>query len=381
MKHVVVAGGSIAAVTAAEALRLNGHDGTITVLSEEAHQPYSRVPLSKGLLRGSEDAASTRLSALSSDIDLRLNSKIVDLQVQQRRVLLQDDSTIEYDGLVIATGARARRLSMKGQRGEHVVRTLDDTAALVEVLATARTVVVVGGGFLGMEVASTCIDLGLQVTVVDRDPPLRRLVGRWLADIVVQRAKDRGVRFVLASDGVELLGGSRITGVDCGQGRRLDADVVVTAAGDLPNVEWLSSTGLAIHGGLVTDQFGRVAPGIVAAGDVTVQFEDGQARRTPHWTAAVQQAQVAAATLVRGEVTQPPRPVPYFWTHQFGLDVKISGLIPTNDQPSLLDGDPQDGSFLVQWKTNGQPVAAATVNRPMPIVKLKRLAAPPRTQR
>ncbi|MDR7303017.1 NAD(P)/FAD-dependent oxidoreductase [Haloactinomyces albus] len=375
LRQVVIAGGSIAAVTAAQNLRAQGFEGDITLLSEEIHAPYSRVPLSKGVLSGKETPDLAALPALGEDITVRPGARAAHLRPEDRRVILADGEEVPYDGLAIATGAHARRLAIPGRTGEHVVRTLDDATALGDRIGAADSVLVVGGGFLGMEVASTCAELGLTVTVVDRDPPLRRLLGAWLADLVVDAARDRGVRFVQAPNGVGLVGHPEITGVDCGD-RQLNADVVVSAVGDLPNTEWLADSGLPLDGGLVVDPRCRVTPHIVAAGDVTVTRRNGAgARRSPHWTSAVLQGQAAARTLLHGETAPVPPPDPYYWTEQFGLDIKISGEIPAGTVPTVLAGDPRQRSTLLQWHHQGRPVAAVSVNHRIPIVKLKKLGA------
>lgn len=376
-RRVVVIGGSVAAVTAAGALRGHGFDGEITLLSDEDRAPYSRVPLSKGVLSGKETPDSAMLPALAGDVTVRLGTRVTRLEPDRQRVVLCDGEEVPYDGLVIATGARARRLTTPGSRGEYVVRTLDDAIRLASRISTASSVLVVGAGFLGMEVASTCADRGLQVTVVDRDPPLRRLLGAWLADLVVESARERGVRFVLAPGGVEIFGHPEIAGVDCGS-RRLSADLVVSAVGDLPNTEWLAGSGLPVDGGLVVDARCRVTPRIFGAGDVTVTRLHGRAPyRSPHWTNAVQQAQAAAAALLRGDAAPVVRTDPYYWTEQFGLDIKISGQIPAAVPPAVLAGDPRQRSALVQWCEDGRPVAAVSVNYRTAISKLKKLSAQP----
>lgn len=375
LRRVVVAGGSIAAVTTAQALRAEGFEGDITLLSDENHAPYSRVPLSKGVLSGKETVESAALQALGDDVTVRFGARAAHLRPEHGLVILSDGAEVPYDGLAIATGARARRLAASGQHGEHVIRTLDDAAALGYRISATDSVLVVGGGFLGMEVASTCADLGLAVTVVDRDPPLRRLLGEWLAELVVDTARERGVRFVQAPDGVELLDHPEVAGVDCGD-QQLEADVVVSAVGDLPNTEWLADSGLPLDAGLVVDPRCRVTPRIVAAGDVTTTRRNGGgARRSPHWTSAVLQGQTAARALLHGETTPVPKPDPYYWTEQFGLNIKISGEVPAGAAPTVLAGDPGQRSTLLQWHHQDRPVAAASVNHRMPIVKLKKLGA------
>ncbi|GHD24848.1 pyridine nucleotide-disulfide oxidoreductase [Nocardiopsis kunsanensis] len=372
---MVIAGGSIAAATTAQALRAHGFEGGITLLSDEIHAPYSRVPLSKGVLSGKETLDSAALPELGEDVAVRLGARVTELRPKEQRLVLVGGEHVPYDGLVIATGARPRRLAAPDQTGEYVVRTLEDATRLKGRIGTAESVLVVGGGVLGMEVASTCNELGLAVTVVDRDPPLRRLLGAWLADRVVESAVERGVRFVRAPEGVRLVGSPEVTGVDCGD-RRLNADVVVSAVGDIANTDWLAGSGLLHGADLVVDERCRVAPDIVAAGDVTVtRAEDGTVRRSPHWTSAVLQGQAAARSLLDGDAAPVPRADPYYWTEQFGLDIKMSGDIPADTEPTVLAGDPRRGSGLLQWQDRGRPVAAVSMNHRVPVAKLKKLGA------
>lgn len=373
LRRILVVGGSIAAVTAADSLRLSGFDGELTLISGESDPPYSRVPLSKGVLAGTQSPQSVWLGALPESVNVRLNTRAKALHTERHCVELADGAELPYDGLVVATGATARRLAEPGQEGELVVRDLHDASLIARRAATASTAVVIGGGFLGMEIASTLASLGVSVTLVDREPPLQRLLGRWLAELIVGAARESGVRFVLAPEGVTLVG-NPVEGVTCGSGRDIVADLTISAVGDLPAVGWLESSGLPLAGGLVIDGCCRVAPRIVAAGDVTVLGSNtGVFRRTPHWTSAVQQAQTAARCLLDPTDTSPYLADPYFWTEQFGLDVKISGELPLAGEPQILAGDPTARSALLQWRANGQPVAAAAVNHRLPVIKLKKL--------
>ncbi|GAA2130641.1 NAD(P)/FAD-dependent oxidoreductase [Actinomadura napierensis] len=372
MKHIVVAGGSIAAATAVSTLRAHGWDGRITLVTDEETPPYSRVPLSKGVLSGALDRGSVTLPALPDDVDVHLDTRATALDVQTRTVTLSRGTDLRYDGLIIATGSRPRRLAPDGRQGELVVRTLADAAAINARLRTARSAIVVGAGFLGMEVASTLRATGLAVTVIDRDPPLRRLTGHWLADIVTAAPAETGVDFVLAPRGVTLTG-DPVTGVATADGQTLTADVVISAVGDIPNIEWLHNSGLRLAEGVVVDPWCQAAPSVVAAGDVaTRQIRPDLYRRTPHWTNAVLQGRLAALNLLG--VREPYAPDHYFWTEQFGLNIKIAGELPLQGTPILLEGDPSSRSLLAQWHRAGRPVAAATVNLPLPIVRLKRLA-------
>jgi NADPH-dependent 2,4-dienoyl-CoA reductase/sulfur reductase-like enzyme len=375
LRDVVVVGGSIAALTAVEMLRVEEFDGRITVLSDEDVPPYTRVPLSKGVLAGTESVDDVVLAPLSDDVDLRLGTPATGLHLRARTVSTPA-GPVPYDGLVIATGGRARRLGGPGQ-AERVLRSHADCTRLREDLATASSVLVVGGGFLGMEIASTARTLGLDVTVVDVAPPLDRLLGAVVGDHVRSVAARAGVRIVVADGGVRLLGAPVPTGVELVDGTRLAADVVVSAVGDVPNVEWLAGSGVQVHGGIVVDSRCRVAPGVVAAGDVTVMpGGDGGLTRSPHWTNAVDQARAAVRALLHGDRAAPYRPSQYCWTEQFGLDVKLVGELDPQGDPAPLDGSLDQGSALLAWPDADAPRSVIAVNHRTPPVKLKRLLRP-----
>lgn len=376
---IAIIGGSIAAVTAADTLRIAGHDGGITVLSDEVHPPYLRPPLSKAVLAGSEAPESVFVAKLGGDVTLRTGCRAVGLDTGRRRVLLADGEEVPYSGLVIATGARARRLGPP-ETAELVVRDLDDALKLRRLFAEARSLIVVGGGLLGMEVASTARKTGLEVTVVDRDSPLVRHFGAFLAQHMTAAAVESGVLLRHCPGGIELLGSDPVTGVRTADGTVLEADLVVSAVGCRPNVEWLDGTGMAGVGtlGLAVDERCRLRPDIVAAGDVAARSapRTGELRRFPHWASAIDQARVAATALIRGDAAAPYRPQPYFWTEQFGMEIKVCGEIIPEAHAQVLDGTMAQRDALLQWTVDGEPVAAATVNRRMPLVKLRNLAAP-----
>ncbi|QTX04413.1 NAD(P)/FAD-dependent oxidoreductase [Agromyces archimandritae] len=374
MREIVIVGGSVAAVTAADALRQFGHDGPITVLSAESHAPYVRPPLSKAVLKGAEEPESVRIAGAGEHWTLRLDAPARGLDRQRKRVLLGDDEEVPYDGLVIATGARARRLLPDGS--EHVVRDLDDSLRLRERIGDARSMLVIGGGFLGMEIASSARDLGLEVTVVDMIPHLERQFGPYLAAHMTAAAAARGVRLVVEPGGIEFLDARPLAGVRAASGAVYEADIVVSAVGDLPNVEWLAGAGLDLPTGIETDARCRVAPDIVAIGDVAAVLDarTGQARRSPHWGAAIDQARVAAGALLLGDAAEEYASRPYFWTDQWGLDMKICGAIGTA-RPEFLEGSLEDGQALIRFRDDAGPVAAVSVNRRVPIPRLRKLAA------
>ena len=376
MRRVVVVGASLAGVTAAGALREQGYDGEITLLGDERHAPYSRPPLSKAALLDGEFLGSVFLASLGEDVKVRLGQRAIGLDLPGWAVRLSDGTRVAFDGLIITTGSRARRLARPGQRGELTLRSLDDALALRQRLVGRPDVLVVGGGLLGMEIASSCKSRGLMVTVVARDPPLRRALGPTLSDLVTDAARQAGVTLYLSPGGAELIGATEISGVRLGDGRELSGDVIVTAAGDESNVGWLMGSGLLVNGALRVDTRCRATPRIVGAGDaVTVCGPSGALSRRPHWANAVDQARLAAASLLHGDATHPPHPLPYFWTHQFGHSLKIVGDLPAAGAPEVISGSLQEGKAVLQWRdAAGRPRAAASLNWRMSLRELGRLA-------
>lgn len=376
MREVVVAGGSIAALTAVETLRMLDFDGRITVLSDEALPPYTRVPLSKGVLAGRDSTADVVLAPLADEVDLHLRTPVLGLDLEARTVSTPD-GPLRYDGLVIATGARARRLGAPDQ-DERVLRTLDDAQRLRRDLGAASSVLIVGGGFLGMEVASTAVELGKDVTVVDVDRPLTRLLGEHVGAFVCQVAERRGVRIVRAVGAVSLVGAPDPHGVRLSDGTTLEADLVVSAVGDVANVEWLAGSGIAAPGGVRVDEYCRAAPGVVAAGDVALTVRrDDTLVRVPSWTNAVEQARAAAQALLLGEAADPYRPSHYHWTEQFDLDIKVVGDGAPCGVPAVLDGlglaDSSPSSALLAWPDAASPRQLVAVNHHTPPARLKRM--------
>lgn len=372
MRNVVVVGGSIAALTAVEMLRMEEFGGRITVLSDEDVPPYTRVPLSKGVLAGTESLDDIVLAPPADEVDLRLKTRATALDID-RQVVHTLGGPVPYDGLVIATGGRARRLGRPDQ-DERVLRSHADCARLRDDLAAASSVLIVGGGFLGMEIASTGRKLGKDVTVVDRSPPLNRLLGAVVGGYVRSVATDAGTRIVVTDGGVRLLGAPAPTGVELVDGTRLEADLIVSAVGDVPNVEWLAGSGVRLDRGLVVDAHCRVSANVVACGDVTVTANgDGRLTRAPHWTNAVDQARVAVRVLLHGDQAPPYTPSEYCWTEQFGLDVKMVGALGPQGEPTVLDGSLDHGSALLAWPDATAPRTVVAVNHRTPPAKLKRL--------
>lgn len=370
---VVVVGGSLAGTTAASALRRHGYDGPVTVIGAEPGPAYARPPLSKGMLTGTDSAESVLLPQPPEGITVRFGETAVRLDQDSHRIALSSGEQVPYDVLVIATGARARTIGDPDR--EKVLRTLDDALRLRDELAAAGSVLVVGGGFLGMEVASSARSLGKAVTIVDVRTPLLSTMGPFLADLFTTAARSRGVRVVIAPAGVRLIrDGDRIAGVETAEAGRLEADLVVTAVGDVPEVGWLRSSRLDLRAGIVVDQRCRAAENVFAIGDVAAFPTARGLSRMPHWDTAISHARTAAEAIVHGDRAEAYRPDPYFWTDAFGLAAKLAGHLPAAGHPEVVQGSLAATEALLSWPDPERP-AAASINYKLPVARLRKLAA------
>lgn len=372
-RRIVVVGNGIAGVTAADTLREAGYDGELTLVGDEVHAAYSRPALSKALLR--DELSAHVLPPTTHGATELLGVAAVGLDPIARRVLLDGGDALPYDGLVVASGCRPRLLGPATDHPDVLsLRTLDDAWKLRERLARRPSVVVVGDGPLGMEIASGCLDSGCEVTLVSRGRPLADQLGAYLSDVLGAAARERGLRIVTTPQARLGREDGRSHAV-LADGTRVDADLVVTSVGDVPNVEWLSSSGLLSRGVLVTDDRGRVRPDVVAAGDVATIPTPFGVRRVPLWNAAIEQGKVAAAALLHGDAVDPLESRPYFWTEQFGCSLKAVGHLPLRGEPEVVDGDVAEGRALLRWP--GEHPAAVALNYRVAIPRLRRLCEEP----
>ncbi|WP_157155392.1 NAD(P)/FAD-dependent oxidoreductase [Diaminobutyricimonas sp. LJ205] len=374
--RIVVVGNGIAGLTAGDSLRAAGFDGELTIIGDERHMPYSRPALSKAALLDSDEMTSHQLPAPSNEASELLGVSAASLDVDRKRVILDDGADVPYDAVIIATGSRARRLGGDDSR-ELTLRGLDDALTLRSRLADKPSVVVIGGGPLGMEIASGCLAVGCEVTLVANGRPLVNQLGEYLSDFFVKTALDHGLRLA-SSHAVGVDSSVEQPRVVLADGSVLEAGLVISAVGDLPNTEWLTSSGLLVNGRLEVDGRGRLHPDIVAVGDVAVFPTRRGLRRIPLWTSAIEQSKAAARALI-----DPDAPdlqfEPYFWTEQFGLNLKASGFLPLVGEPEVIEGDLDAASALMRW-THEDGTGTGTgvaLNYRIPIPKLRRLSAAP----
>jgi NADPH-dependent 2,4-dienoyl-CoA reductase/sulfur reductase-like enzyme len=375
--RVVIVGASLAGLRTAEALRAGGHDGAITVIGDEAQDPYDRPPLSKQVLLGLAPARETRLPRLRhlDDVDWRLGVPATALDREERQVHLADGRAVDYDRLVIATGVRNRPWPVAEEAaldGVVSVRTSTDAARLQALLADAPArVLVVGGGFTGSEVASVCRQLGIEVTLVERGgTPLGGALGDVVGEIAAGLQRAHGVDLRTGVEVAALEGDGRVRRAVLSDGTRLDVSVVVVALGSVRNVEWLHSSRLAAGplgvstdaGCRAVDIDGLVTDDIFVAGDVA-RFPHPlygyQFLSLEHWENAVAQAEIVAHNMLCAPMRRLPHiSVPSFWSIQFGVNIKSVGVPPFADQIQFTQGSKEAGNPVAAYGRDGRVVAA-----------------------
>lgn len=371
-RSIVIIGASLAGLRTAAALRRNGFAGDLTLVGAEDHwPPYDRPPLSKHVLVGAIEPERARIR-VPDDLDLKVitDCRATGLSVREHIVTLDNHDDVSFDRLVIATGAAPRQFpGTQNIPAVHTLRTIDDSLRLRERLQSSQSVAVIGGGFIGCEVASACLDMGLKVALVDIEPapltPLGRAMGTFVRD--VQAA--RGVDLHLGT-GVTLVESSS-TGADVhlDSGAMLSVDTVVVGIGVIPSTAWLAKSGLQVDDGVVCDESCLALGGggqIAAVGDVARWNHPRYGSlRVEHWTNASEQAAHVANTLLSpaGEAV-PFAPLPYFWSDQFGLKLQYVGVAGPDADVAIVHGSVDDRSFVATYTEDGAVTAALCVNAP-----------------
>ena len=365
MDNVVIAGAGMAGLHAAESLREAGFEGRVTLVGAEDERPYSRPPLSKEVLTGVGDGAGVALrddAAFEAlGLDLRLGRAAARLLPGERAVELDDGTRVQGDGVIVATGARARRPGTD-LAGVHVLRTLADAEALRADLDKYDRVAVVGAGFVGAEVAASARALGREVVLIEAAPtPLTRAVDPRVGRVLTDLHRDNGVDLRLGTgvSGYEGAGG-RVERVRLADGSAVEAPVVVCGLGVDLNTEWLEGSGVALAdgaGGVECDALGRTSvPNVYAAGDLA-NFPHpryGGRMRLEHWTNAGEQAGVSARNLLAGSgAAEEYTPVPYFWSDQYKRKIQLLGQAAPADTVEFVHGSPEDRKFVAFFGREG----------------------------
>ncbi|WP_214413670.1 NAD(P)/FAD-dependent oxidoreductase [Sphaerisporangium fuscum] len=366
MNHVVVVGAGLAGVRSVEALRARGYRGHITLIGDEGHRPYDRPPLSKAVLLGDLDSTIVDSDLGALEVDLRTS---VSAKGLREGVLSTTEGEVEYDGLVIATGASPIRL--RGEGEQHVLRTIDDALTLRSLLVPKARVVIVGAGWIGAEVATAARRAGCDVTVVEAaSAPLAAAIGPEVGGHTVPWYAEAGIDLRLGT----MVGSVDPGGLTMMDGSWLPADVVVTGIGVRPAVGWLAGSGIELDNGVVVDEHLRTSMDrVVAVGDCANWWSPrfGRRMRVEHWDTALNAPETAVATLL-GE-TAVYDPVPYFWSEQFGHMLQYAGH--HEGARRVPRGDPAtDPKWAVCWVTDDDRLAAIfTVDRPRDLVQGRRI--------
>ncbi|WP_189051841.1 NAD(P)/FAD-dependent oxidoreductase [Aliidongia dinghuensis] len=378
---LVIVGASYAGVQMAATARDLGFAEPILLLSEEPHAPYQKPPLSKGYLSGKVDDAALPLRGeaffTENAIDLVCNTRVAALDLAGRRVLTAD-GVYGFRKLMLATGSRPRRLAIPGADldGVHVLRTLDDARALRAAMRQAERAVVVGGGYIGLEIASSLIAAGLAVMLLEAaDQVLARVAMPPLARYLARKHREKGVALRLGMTAKAIVGDAgRVQAVECDDGRQIPADLVVIGIGAVPNGELAIDAGLATCSGVVVvdDRAQTSVPDVFAAGDCACAEQGGRLIRLESVQNAGDQARAAAAAATGH--APPARPVPWFWSDQYDFKVQSAGLAAGYDEVAMR-GNAESDRFALFYFRGQRLIAVDTVNRPGDHLTARKLLA------
>lgn len=370
MRTIVIVGASLAGLRAAEALRAQGFDGELTIVGEEPHAPYNRPPLSKGLLTGADTPASCALAeAVDTGATWMLGRRATRLDLGSRHVVLDGGQRLPFDGLVIATGSRPRAWpGGPAPAGVLTLRGLDDALALRDALQSGlRRLLVVGGGFVGSEIASSAARLGVAVTLLElAGGPLEPILGPQIGALVARAHRARGVDLRTRTTVRRFLGAGRLRGAELTDGTTIEAGLAVVALGAVPNVEWLERSGLRLDGGVVCEPTLAChgARGVVAAGDVArwphPVFDD-ELIAVGHWSNAAEQGRAAARTLLQPQAAEPFAELPAFWSEIHGDRIRSAGLPALADEAYVLEGSLEDHRLIAGYGRRGTLVGAVSI--------------------
>jgi 3-phenylpropionate/trans-cinnamate dioxygenase ferredoxin reductase subunit len=365
----VVVGASLAGAKAAETLRGEGFEGRVVLVGEEPARPYERPPLSKEYLRGEKgfDHAAVHPASFYSekDIELRTSTEVTRIDPSSHEVGLSSGEKLRYDKLLLATGCSPRRLRVPGAdlEGVFYLRTVADADAMREALKSAGRVVVVGGGWIGAEVAASARQLGAEAAMVELTSlPLETALGREMGAFYRDLHARHGVELHLGQAVEAFEGAKAVEGVRLFGGAVLPAQVVVVGIGVSPRDELARTAGLAVDNGIITDEFlATSAPDVYAAGDVANALHPayGQRVRLEHWSAALNQGPVAAKNMLGQSV--PYDKIPFFYSDQYEHSMEWRGWAPSFDEV-VFRGDRESGQFLAFWLQGGRVVAAMNAN-------------------
>ena len=383
MRRIVIVGAGLAGHRAAQSLRREGFDGELTIVGDEIHEPYDRPPLSKQLLAGTMERGECFYKSSELDVQWALGSAATALDTERRVVALAGGGELQYDGLVIATGRRAREWpDLPAMSGFHTLRSLDDTRALREAVKPGGRAAIVGAGFIGCEVAATLRGLGVEeVTLIDVAPHPMPVLGPEIGARATRLHESHGVRLRMSTSVAAFEGDDAVRAVRLQDGERIEAEFVLLALGSVPNSEWLASSGLTLLKGTVLCDEHCMAVGVddvAAAGDIAAYphpSADGPIW-IEHWSNARDMGASAAANLLRSsDAREPFVAVPTFWSDQYDVKIKSAGLLSAADSFTVIEEDPERPSLVVEAHRGDELVGAVVFNRNRTIIGYQRQLA------
>jgi 3-phenylpropionate/trans-cinnamate dioxygenase ferredoxin reductase component len=367
----VIVGGGLAGAKAAEALREQGFDGRIVLVGAEEHLPYERPPLSKDYLAGKAELDSVFVHTAqwyeSKRIELRLGTEVISIDRPGHQVELADGSRLDYTKLLLAMGSSPRTLTVAGADAAHYLRTVDDSTEIRQLISDQARLVVIGAGWIGLEVTAVAREAGARVTVLEfAELPLLRVLGPELGQVFASLHAEHGVdlRFGVHTEEIVTSDG-RVTGVRLGDGTLIEASAVVVGIGATPNVSLAQACGLDVSDGVLVDAALRTSdPDIFAVGDIASALHPtlGRRIRVEHWANSLNQPATAAAAMLGNEASYDE--LPYFYTDQYDLGMEYLGYVePDGYDRVVFRGDVDAREFIAFWlSAEGRVLAGMNVN-------------------
>lgn len=381
-KKIVIVGAGHAAGQLVVSLKQHGFAGEIVLVGEEAYLPYQRPPLSKKFLSGELSAERLHIKPQSfyddTRIHTRLETRVSEINRSAKTIVTQSGETFAYDTLILATGSRVHRLPIEGDnlKGVHYLRNIADVEGIRNELQTRKRAVIVGAGYIGLEVAAVTRQLGLEVTVVEmEDRVMSRVVSPETSDFYQVEHSTQGVKLRLSTGVRAFHGDSRVEAIETTDGDLIPADFVVVGVGIIPNTELASAAGIEVNDGIVVDDRCQTAdPAIYAVGDCTLHPNSiyGRYLRLESVQNAVEQAKTAANNICGVETHYSQ--VPWFWSDQYDLKLQIAGLSAGYDDV-VIRGNPVDRSFACLYLKDGRLIATDAINSAREFVQSKALIA------
>jgi 3-phenylpropionate/trans-cinnamate dioxygenase ferredoxin reductase subunit len=382
MEDLVIIGAGQSAIQCINSLKKEGYAGSITMIGEEEHLPYQRPPLSKGFLEDSVNKERLYFKKLDffteNKIQLKLGTSANKVDLENKLVFLSDDTHLSFDKLVFATGSRVRKLDFPGSNlsSIHYLRGLDDAESIKNDLERSKEVVVIGAGYIGLEVAAIAAKKNVTVSVIEMaDRVMNRTVDPQISDYYLKLHQNNGVKFIFNNSLEEIKGSKKVESVLCSDGSEIKADMVIIGAGIIPNVELADQAGVFCDNGILVDEFGQTNyKNIYACGDCTShpnKLLNKQLRLESVHNAMEQSKTVAFSALAKPlEYNQ----VPWFWSDQYDHKLQIVGLSGEHDNV-VMRGNTKDQKFMLFYTKDNQLIAVDAVNNPKEFLICRKLVA------